>query len=43
LSRYLSPLMNTLQVMQSENRLKNTVSYPAFNFGNSNVTINYQQ
>ena len=35
--------MNKLQVMQTENRSKNTFSYPAFNFSNYNVTINYQQ
>jgi hypothetical protein len=39
----LSPLMNKLQVMQTENRSKNTFSYPEFNFSNCNVTINYQQ
>jgi hypothetical protein len=38
----LSPLMNKLQVMQTENRSKNTFSYPAFNSSNCNVTINYQ-
>jgi len=31
------------QVMQIENRSKNTFSYPAFKFSNWNVTINYQQ
>ena len=40
---YLSSLMNKLQVMQTENRSKSTFSYPAFNFSNCNVTINYQQ
>jgi hypothetical protein len=35
--------MSKLQVMQTENKFKNTFSYPAFIFSNCNVTINYQQ
>jgi hypothetical protein len=35
-------LMNKLQVMQTENISKNTFGYPAFNFSNCNVSINYQ-
>ena len=38
----LSQLMNKLQIMQNENRSKTTLSYPAFNFSNCNITINYQ-
>jgi hypothetical protein len=34
--------MNKLQVMQTENISKNTFGYPAFNFSNCNVSINYQ-
>ena len=40
---FISFCQGWLQVMQTENRSKNTFSYPAFNFSNCNVTINYQQ